>query len=130
MVAKLRADSHIPVHEVDRRIRTALMAAAKGAGPKAAVLMTHALANGPSKEGLPEAVRYFGSEQKLQQVIKLMDPMMFALNGGMPGFSEWLDRTGFGNDCTMIRALLAWVESDPELENVARTVLHEKKKLN
>lgn len=124
----LRADSDRTLADVDRRIRIALTAAAQAAGPKAQGLMAQALADGPSAEGAGEAARWFGRD--LKSVLKAMDPMIYALNAGMPGFSAWLDRTGYGNDVTMIRALWAWFESDPELGLVAASMQHGVKALN
>lgn len=109
---KARVDQHLPLNEIDRRIRLALLTAAREGGHKAYSLMHAALTNGPSPGSTAEAIRFYGGEDNFRVVIKQMDPMIFALNAGMPGFSAWLDRTGFGNDCTMIRALHAWLENN------------------
>ena len=124
----LRTDSHLTLAAVERRIRVALTAAAQAAGPKAQGLMAQALANGPSSGGAEEAMRWFGRD--LAAVLKAMDPMIYALNAGMPGFSAWLERTGYGDDVTMIRALWAWFESDPELGAVAASMQHGVKAAN
>ena len=107
-----RVDQHLPLDEIDRRIRSALLTAAREGGHKAYSLMHAALTNGPSPGSTAETIRFFGNEENLRLVIKQMDPMMFALEAGIPGFSAWLDRTGFGNDCTMIRALHSWLEQN------------------
>ena len=90
--------------------------------------MAQALANGPSSVGAEEAMSWFGRD--LAAVLKAMDPMIYALNAGMPGFSAWLERTGYGDDVTMIRALWAWFESDPELGAVAASMQHGVKAAN
>lgn len=124
----LRADSHLPLRAIDHRIRHALAAAAVAAGPKAQGLMAAALADGPSSGGAEEASRWFG--ESLPEVIDALSPMIIALNNGMPGFSEWLDRTGYGNDLTMMRALLAWMESDPETAGIVARLRHKVEALN
>lgn len=70
--------------------------------------MRKALSNGPSKNGAADAQAWYGD--KLPAILKLCDPIIIAMNNGIPGFSEWLDQTGYGNDCTMIRALVAWTD--------------------
>lgn len=125
----LRADSHLRLDQVDRNMRTALTAAARQAGPKAAGLMAEVLGRPPSRGGAGEAYRFFGSIE-LSVIIKAMDPMMFALNDGMPGFSAWLDRTGYGNDVGMIRALWAWCESDPDMREIVEQVNAARQALN
>lgn len=122
MIDLLRADSHLSLAVVDQRMRHALTAAARAAGPKAQALMADVLARPASRGGAGEAAQYFGAE--LGEVIKLMDPMIHALNDGMPGFSAWLDRTGYGDDVGMIRALWAWFESDPEMAVIAARMRH------
>jgi hypothetical protein len=99
---------HMTFEAFDRRIRFALVHAATTAGMKAERLMRKALTDGPSKRGAAEAQAWYGD--KLPAICKLLDPMIVALNNGIPGFSEWLDRTRYGNDLTMIRALVAWTD--------------------
>lgn len=110
----LRSHSHLSLEELDRRVRIALTAAAKESGPKARMLMATALANGPSRNGVAESKAFFGDDLPL--VLKLLDPTIIALNQGMPGFSQWLDRTGYSNDVTMIRALYAWIEHQDKID--------------
>jgi hypothetical protein len=98
---------HMTFETFDRRIRFALMNV-PSASVKAKHLMRKALTDGPSKRGAAEAQAWYGD--RLPAICKLLDPMIVALNNGIPGFSEWLERTGYGNDLTMIRALVAWTD--------------------
>ncbi len=69
-----------------------------------------ALQDGPSKGGRPEVERYFGpGYQDLisARVAPLIEYLEFCDKGG-PGLMKWLDRTGFGNDLGLIKAMLRW----------------------
>jgi hypothetical protein len=123
---------HLSFEAFDRRIRFALTHASKCAGAKAERLMRKALTDGPSKRGAAEAQAWYGD--KLPAILRLLDPMIIALNNGIPGFSEWLDRTGYGNDCTMIRALVAWTDHStgtvPVFQELSDRMNHALRSLN
>lgn len=119
---------HMTFEAFDRRIRFVLTHASRFAGVKGERLMRKALTDGPSKRGKAETQAWYGD--RLPAICKLLDPMIVALNNGIPGFSEWLDRSGYGNDCTMIRALVAWTDRSqgtiPHFEEIseqANTIL-------
>lgn len=118
----LRADDDRTLEDVDRRIRIGLTAAADSAGVKARLLMANALDRLPPYDQGLAAKNYFGRE--LETVLALTGPLLTAMNAGIPGFNEWLDRTGYGDDVLMIRALLAWCEHDPEVAAIASRLQH------
>lgn len=118
----LRADEDRTLEDVDRRIRIALTAAADAAGFKARLLMASAIERGAPRDHGRAARAYFGRE--LETVLALISPLLTAMNKGIPGFNEWLDRTGYGDDVLMIRALLAWCEHDPETAAIASRLQH------
>jgi hypothetical protein len=128
MVDLLRADSERTLADVDHRMRHALRAAAQAAGSKARMLMENALGRPALRDGGCGAQAYFGGE--IDTVLELVRPLVIQLNAGMPGFNEWLDRTGYGDDVDMIRALLAWCEHDPAVKHVAARLQHGLSKLN
>lgn len=119
----LRPHAHLSRAEVDRRMRHALTAAAQASGPKSRALMAAALERRPkpSLAARAESDRFFGGRTKLMAAMHGMAPMIYSLEAGMPGFSDWLNRSGYGDDLLMIRALLAWIEEDPDLCKVAVT---------
>jgi hypothetical protein len=128
MVDLLRADSERTLADVDQRMRHALRAAAQTAGFKARMLMERVLGREAMRDDGREAKRYFGDET--DTVLELVRPLVIQLNAGMPGFNEWLDRTGYGDDVDMIRALLCWCEHDPAVAEVAARLQHGIAKLN
>jgi hypothetical protein len=95
--------------EVDVKFRKALREAVKTDGGATAVFhICNALANGPSRGGATEAMKYFGSELDLK--LALTAEIVDALEISVPGFKKWLNLTGFGNDKTMIKGFVAWAE--------------------
>jgi hypothetical protein len=112
--------TYIPT-DVDRRYRTALLAGARAAGSKTYRLMAEALTNGPSKGGATEAQKHFGDDLPL--ILAGCNDLIRLLNNGMPGFSEWLEATGFGNDKAMILAMASYAEAaEIELTSSRRSV--------
>lgn len=128
MIDLLRADSERTLADVDARMRHALRAAAQIAGFKARMLMESVLARHALRDQGFAARAYFGAET--DTAIELVRLLVIQLNAGMPGFNEWLDRTGYGDDVDMIRALLAWCEHDPDVREVAVRLQHGAAKLN
>lgn len=99
----------VPAH-VDRNYRDGLKALVmQDGGERARWYIGNALSNGPSRGGYAESARYFGKE--FDTKLKLTAPVVDACEIAMPGFKEWLVRTGFGNDKTMIRGFVAWAET-------------------
>lgn len=97
----------IPAY-LDRRFRRALLEASKVGGPEAQDQIRSALANGPSRGGIAETLRYFGKTDArfLAHTAHIID----GIEVTVPGFKQWLEATGFGNDKTMIRGFLAWAD--------------------
>jgi hypothetical protein len=95
--------------DIDARYRKTLLAAVTAdGGRKARWHVNAALENGPSSEGAAETIRFFGDElsEKLQLTAQIVDGLEIAA----PGLKKWLEMTGFGNDCRMVRGFVAWAE--------------------
>lgn len=128
MVDLLLPDSQRTRADVDSRMRHALRSGAQAAGFKARMLMESVLGRRALGDRGMAAQAYFGTE--IDSALELVRPLIIQLNSGMPGFNEWLDRTGYGDDVDMIRALLAWCEHNPMVADVARRLQHGTAKLN
>lgn len=106
----LRHNGEVKIPQaVDMRFRQALLAEAAQCGvPAVHVRLSHALANGPSPGGVAETMKHFGSETAA--ISMKVAPLVEGMETRHPGFSKWLNVTGFGNDKDMIAAFLLWAE--------------------
>jgi len=97
--------------DVDHRFRGALLAAVNEAGGlRARRLIGLALMAGPARDGVAASLLRFGSREKLQAVLVGTEMVITGLEMSCPGFKQWLDVTGFGNDPTMIEGFAAWAD--------------------
>lgn len=87
-----------------------LVALAGAAGEASGRLMREALEGGvPHSGGKDEAARYFG--EHYVAVSRVCAPVVIAIDGMIPGFSDWLNHTGFGDDKLMLLALMEMASS-------------------
>jgi hypothetical protein len=67
--------------------------------------MRTALSGGaPRAGGAVEIKRFFGDE--LEGVLRLCATVVAAIDGMVPGFVDWLNHTGYGDDKLMVLALI------------------------
>lgn len=80
------------------------IADAFGNAPLSAV-MRDALARPlPGGAGPSEALKFFGD--KIEEVQAVIAPTIVAIDEMLPGFRQWLDTSGYGDDRFMITALV------------------------
>jgi hypothetical protein len=100
--------SHIR-KDVDEKFRKVLYEAmSRQANAAASFHIRNALANGPSRGGVDESIKYFGADLNIK--LALTAEIVDALEISAPGFKKWLELTGFANDKTMIRGFVEWAE--------------------
>lgn len=100
--------AHIPL-KLDRAYRRGLLAGVnEDGGPQARYHIRIALEAGPSRGGAEKTMQFFGAG--LSEKLKLTAQIVDGLEIAMPGFKKWLEMTGFGDDCRMVRGFVGWAE--------------------
>lgn len=104
--------------EIDAYYRRSLSQMAAMIGPEIDAMVTKALADGPSRGGVAEAIAYFGPDAGTRiaaQTGRLVSYLEFCEHG----VHKWLDASGFGNDLEFIKALMVWADkAEPLLDSL------------
>lgn len=74
-------------------------------GPKISDLMRASLEKGtPYNGGVEESMRYFGKH--FEAVLAISAPVAVAIDGMVPGFKAWLEKTKFHEDKMMLQTMV------------------------
>jgi hypothetical protein len=86
-------------------MRPDLMTLAASFGPRIEGLMKEALQSGdPRGGGIEETRKFFG--QNFEAACYVVAPVVVAIDNMVPGFKDWLEVTGYGDDRYMMVACL------------------------